>query len=283
MSEIKKSKLCRCGEPADFIKDYWVSETKSKKQTEYDNIYGGERTEKACGIIRRRYCASCISKIARNKCKREGKYNGIIIFSAVFPFLLATVKYAYDLIVKTDGSALVPLILVAGFSLVLFFSLFFKLGAGQKNRRLIAAGNFSNIAAVDAMIDSLTVISDWRTVRDLPSSEIVVDGDGRTNVNLDRSGFFMRVMYEDRIGVESMRHRLKYDFDENAEYLKRSYLNAGFLEDNIDPNAGKPVKEKKKKKDKKTEKTADAENVSKNTEEVKESTVAAEDKTENNT
>ena len=283
MSEIKKSKLCRCGEPADFIKDYWVSETKSKKQTEYDNIYGGERTERACGIIRRRYCASCISKIARNKCKREGKYNGIIIFSAVFPFLLATVKYAYDLIVKTDGSALVPLILVAGFSLVLFFSLFFKLGAGQKNRRLIAAGNFSNIAAVDAMIDSLTVISDWRTVRDLPSSEIVVDGDGRTNVNLDRSGFFMRVMYEDRIGVESMRHRLKYDFDENAEYLKRSYLNAGFLEDNIDPNAGKPVKEKKKKKDKKTEKTADAENVSKNTEEVKESTVAAEDKTENNT
>lgn len=257
MSEIKKSKLCRCGEPADFIKDYWVSETKSKKQTEYDNMYGGERTEKACGIIRRRYCASCLSKIAYNKSKREEKYNFIIITSAVAPFLIGAVKYAYDLFVKADTTAVFPLILTAGFTFALFFSLLFKLGAGQKNRRRIASGKFDNLGAVDALIDSLTVISDWKTVRDLPASEIAVDGDGRVNVNLDRSGFFMRVVYEDRIGVESMRHRLKYDFDENAEYLKRSYLNAGFFEDNFDPNAGKPVKEKKKK-GKKAEKNAEA-------------------------
>ena len=256
MSEIKKSKLCRCGEPADFIKDYWVSETKSKKQTEYDNMYGGERTEKACGIIRRRYCASCLSKIAYNKSRREGKYNFIIITSAVAPFLIGAVKYAYDLFVKTDTTALFPFILTACFTVVLFSSLLLKLGAGQKNRRQIASGKFDNLGAVDALIDSLTVITDWKTVRDLPASEIVVDGDGRVNVNLDRSGFFMRVVYEDRIGVESMRHRLKYDFDENAEYLKRSYLNAGFFEDNFDPNAGKPVEE---------------------------STEATEDKTENNT
>ena len=247
MSDIKRSKLCRCGEPAKFIKDYWVSETKSKKQTEYDNMYGGERTEKACGIIRRRYCASCLSKIAYNKSRRESKYNFIIIFSALLPFIVASVKYIYDLIVKSDTTALVPTILAVGFSAVLFFSLLFKLGNGQKQRKRIAAGKFDNLTAVDSLLDSLTVISDWKTVRDLPSSEIVVDGDGRTNVNLERSGFFMRVVYEDRIGVESMRHRLKYDFDENAEYLKRSYLNAGFFEDNFDPNAGKPIKEKKKK------------------------------------
>ncbi len=247
MSEIKKSKLCRCGEPADFIKDYWVSETKSKKQTEYDNIYGGERPEKACGIIRRRYCASCLSKIAYNKSKRESKYNFIIISSAISPFLIAAVKYVCDLFVKHDTTALVPTVLALGFSAVLFFLLLFKLGNGQKQRRRIASGRFDNLTAVDSLIDSLTVISDWKTVRDLPSSEIVVDGDGRTNVNLERSGFFMRVVYEDRIGVESMRHRLKYDFDENEEYLKRSYLNAGFFEDNFDPDAGKPVKTKKKK------------------------------------
>ncbi len=247
MSEIKKSKLCRCGEPADFIKDYWISETKSRKQTEYDSIYGGERAEKACGIIRRRYCATCLSKIAHNKCKREGKYNFIIIASAAMPFLVAVGKYLYDLFVKHDSTALIPVVLVAGFSALLFFSLLFKLGKGQKQRRKMAAGRFENLGAVDALIDSLTVISDWKTVRDLPSSEIVVDGDGRPNVELERSGYFMRVVYEDRIGVEAMRHRLKYDFDENEEYLKRSYLNAGFLEDNFAPNEGKPIKTKKKK------------------------------------
>ena len=283
MNEIKRSRLCRCGEPAEFIKDYWVSETKSKKQTEYDNMYGGEKTEKACGIIRRRYCASCLSKIARSKSRREGKYNFIITLSAVMPFLIGSVKYAYDLFVRSDNTALVPFIITVGFTAVLFFSLFFKLGAGQKNRRQIASGNFSNLTAVDAMIDSLTVISDWRTVRDLPSSEIVVDGDGRTNVNLERSGFFMRVVYEDRIGVESMRHRLKYDFDENAEYLKRSYLNAGFFEDNLDPNAGKPVKEKKKKKKEKSKEKETAENketTSESEENITESVEAAESKTE---
>ena len=288
MSDIKKSKLCRCGEPADFIKDYWISETKSKKQTEYDNMYGGERTEKACGIIRRRYCSSCLSKIAYNKSRHESKYNFVIISSAVLPFLIGAVKYAYDIITKGDLTAVLPLIITAGFTGILFFSLFFKLGNGQKHRRQIAAGKFENLTAVDALIDSLTVISDWKTVRDLPASEIVVDGDGRTNVNLERSGFFMRVVYEDRIGVESMRHRLKYDFDENAEYLKRSYLNAGFFEDNFDPNAGKPVKEKKKKTKKKdagaeenAEGTENAENGNENAENVVESTVAEESKTEN--
>ncbi len=242
MSEFPKAKLCKCGKPADFIKDYWVSETKSKKQTEYDNMYGGERVEKACGIIRRRYCSSCLSKIARIKYKRERKYNTVIIASAVMPFLIAAGKYAYDFISAGETSALIPMILAGLFSIVILFSLLFKLGAGQKQRKLIAYGKFSNLSAVDALIDSLTTISDWRTIRDLPSSEIVVDADGRVNSNLERSGYFMRVVYEDRIGIESMRHRLKFDFDENSEYLKRSYLNAGFLEDNIDTE---PVKKKK--------------------------------------
>ena len=280
MSDIRRSKLCRCGEPADFIKDYWVSETKSKKQTEYDNMYGGERTEKACGIIRRRYCASCLSKIAYNKSRHESKYNFIIILSAVLPFLIGAVKYAYDLITKGDTTAIVPLIITAGFTGILFFLLLFKLGNGQKNRRRIAAGKFDNLTAVDALIDSLTVISEWKTVRDLPSSEIVVDGDGRTNINLERSGFFMRVVYEDRIGVESMRHRLKYDFDESAEYLKRSYLNAGFLEDNFDPNAGKPVKEKKKKEKKKKD-VADANETAETKDETDESAEKVTESVEN--
>ena len=283
MSEIKRSKLCRCGEPADFIKDYWVSETKSKKQTEYDNMYGGERTEKACGIIRRRYCSSCLSKIAYNKSRHESKYNFIIISSAILPFLIGAVKYAYDIITKGDMTAILPLVITAGFTGILFFSLFFKLGNGQKHRKQIAAGKFDNLTAVDALIDSLTVISDWKTVRDLPASEIVVDGDGRTNINLERSGFFMRVVYEDRIGIESMRHRLKYDFDDNAEYLKRSYLNAGFFEDNFDPNAGKPVKEKKKKSKKKdagAEQTSEVTENAENSTESTETTVAEENKVE---
>lgn len=255
MNEIKKSRLCKCGAPADFIKDYWISETKSKKKTEYDDIYGGERTEKVCGIIRRRYCASCLSKIAYGKSKREGKYNTVIILSAVFPFLLAAVKYIYDIFVRSDTASFFPAILTSGFTVVLFFTLFFKLGAGQRSRRRIASGNFENLYAVDSLIDSLTVISDWKTVRDLPASEIAVDGDGRVNENLERSGFFMKVMYEDKIGVESMRQRLKYSFDENAEYIKRSYLNSGFFEDNINPEKSEKAKDEKPKKQDVTEET----------------------------
>lgn len=245
MSEISKARLCKCGEPADFIKDYWVSETKSKKQTAYDELYGGERSERVCGIIRRRYCRSCLSRIAYNKSKRERKYNAVIIISAVFPFLLAAVKFLYDVFIRHDMPSLLPAVLTSAFTVALFFMLLLKLGKGQRGRRLIAAGKFDDLTAVDALIDSLTVISDWRTVRDLPSSEIAVDGDGRVNTDLDRSGFFMKVMYEDKIGIESMRHRLKYSFDENAEYIKRSYLNSGFFEDNLDTGDASAVSDKR--------------------------------------
>jgi hypothetical protein len=58
MSE-KNSRLCKCGSLADFIKDYWVTEMKSKKD-EYESSLMIPK-EKVCGIIRRRCCKKCKS------------------------------------------------------------------------------------------------------------------------------------------------------------------------------------------------------------------------------
>ena len=62
-SALKHTSLCKCGKEARFIKDYFVTEQRVLKEGEGDNIVK-RNIESACGIIRRRYCVECFSKIA---------------------------------------------------------------------------------------------------------------------------------------------------------------------------------------------------------------------------
>jgi hypothetical protein len=228
MSE-KNSRLCKCGSLADFIKDYWVTEMKSKKD-EYESSLMIPK-EKVCGIIRRRYCKKCLSKLARKRYFDDRRLNSIIIASALAPFLVAIIKFIIDIFFFSATDAVFPLVLSSVAGVAVFFVLYFKLGAEQKKRKRIIAGDFEDKVFVYSFIDSYAAYDSWKAVRDIPSVDIVVDGSGRANTELERQGFFMKVAYEDKVNVEAMEERLKFDFNDEAEYLKRTYVNAGFLSD----------------------------------------------------
>ena len=60
-NSIKPTAKCKCGNPAEFIKDYFVTESKKVKEKTYDETFVSNE-EHVCGIIRRRFCGRCLSK-----------------------------------------------------------------------------------------------------------------------------------------------------------------------------------------------------------------------------
>jgi hypothetical protein len=108
------------------------------------------------------------------------------------------------------------------------------LSIAQNKRKRIAKGDYSNLKDVDALLDSLNFgLEDFKKVKELKSVDVLVDGDGRVNYDMERSGFSMRVIHDGKIVIEPMRQRIIYPFKADAEYIKRTYTHAGLLEDNI--------------------------------------------------
>jgi hypothetical protein len=50
---------------------------------------------------------------------------------------------------------------------------------------------------------------------------------------MERSGYNFKVLYKGKISLEGMRQRIRFPFKDDAEYIKRTYVNAGFLDENI--------------------------------------------------
>ena len=85
--EIRRTSLCKCGSKAEFIKDYFLTETKTLKEgTEDQQIK--RNVENACGILRRRYCKSCMSRVAAQQKRVNKRLNVKIFFAVFFPLAL---------------------------------------------------------------------------------------------------------------------------------------------------------------------------------------------------
>ncbi len=230
--EVPKTRLCKCGKPASVIKDYWVSEFNSNRVR--DNNTFDARSEYVCGILRRRFCPECLSKLALHQMKVNRRLNITILISIFVPFAIAAARLAFDLLVLNNSKALVPFVLTAAFTIAAEGFTAYKLGASQIRRKRIRGGEALDISSVEELIDSLNFgMEEAKKIKDIPSIDIVSDGEGRVNYNMERSGFNMRIMLDGRISIEPMTRRIKYPFDDNSEYVKRTYVNAGLLEDNI--------------------------------------------------
>lgn len=234
MSEnLKRTSLCKCGREAKFIKDYFVTEQKVLKEGEGDNIIK-RNIDSACGIMRRRYCADCFSKIAAKQHKLNKSLNFKIIISVLIPFVVLVALYAVSYIALSVEGAIKQMIVFGAVGLILTVTVAVLLSFNQAKRKKIAKGDYSCSKAIDLMMDSLNFgLDDNKKIKELSSLDVLVDGDGRANYDMERSGFNMRVLYGGRITLEGMRQRIRFPFKGDSEYLKRTYVNAGFLDDNI--------------------------------------------------
>ncbi len=231
--EVRKTRLCKCGRPAVAIKDYWVTESKAKKSSlEADAV--NEKAECICGIVRRRFCPECLSKLASRQIMENRKLNTIILVSILIPLIMAVGKFAFDFFALNDGSALVPLIVTAVFTMLSEGIIAFKLRVAQRKRIRVKNGDISNASFVSYMLDFLNFgLDEAEKIKEISSLDIVSDGDGRVNYNMERSGFNMRIMLNGKINIEPMTERMKYPFSEDTEYVYRAYSNAGLQKDNI--------------------------------------------------
>ena len=243
-NEIRKTSLCKCGKRADFIKDYWVTENKLMKEKSYDETIS-RSLESACGILRRRFCQSCFSRIAAKQRAFNKRLNFRLMLSVMLPFLLGTALSGVSYFVFKDKTALVTLIAMGAFTVLVPTTMRVLLSRSQKGRRRIEKGDFSDAKAIDRLMDSLNFgIDNPKYIKEMPSLDVVVDGDGRVNYDMERSGFYMRVLYDGKISLEPMRHRILYPFKDDAEYIKRTYTHAGLLDDNIRSGETKELTEK---------------------------------------
>ncbi len=241
---VPKTRMCKCGKTAEFIKDYWVTESKHQKEKTYDESFSSN-LEVNCGILRRRFCPSCLSKIAAQQRAFNKRLNIIIIISIFLPFAIAAAKYAFDYFYSGVNSALVPMIVCGAFTVCITAVISAYLLSAQSKRKRIEKGDYSDKKGIDALIDSLNFgITDYKKVKDIPSVDIVADGDGRINYEMERSGYAMKIMLEGKISLEPMTERIKYPFKDDAEYIKRTYVNAGLLEDNMKAVDDKELSEK---------------------------------------
>ncbi len=226
--QIPKTRLCKCGSPASVIKDYWVSESGLK---ENDGL--SERTEYVCGIIRRRFCPECLSRLATHQIKVNRRLNAVIFGSVLLPLVLAIAKFSYDFFALSDRKSLLPLIITSIFTVAIEGIIAFKFGASQRKRKKIRSGDISDSLSVDKLLDSLNFgLDEPEKIKNVFSSDVISDGEGRINYGMERSGFNMRIMLNGRISIEPVTERIKYPFDSESEYVKRVYINAGLLEDN---------------------------------------------------
>lgn len=232
-SEIKKTSLCKCGKKAEFIKDYWVTENKNLKEKNGEDVHT-RVIENTCGILRRRFCPSCLSKIASVQRSNNRRLNFIITVSVMLPLLIGAALLSFSYFVLDDQSALVNLIIVGVLAVGAFTALTVVFSRTQGKRKMIAKGNFSNVKAIDMLLDSLNFgYDDPKKVADIPSTDVLVDGDGRVNYEMERSGYVMKIVYNGRVSMEPMRQRILFPFKDDCEYIKRTYTNADLLEDNI--------------------------------------------------
>lgn len=231
--DLRRTSICKCGNPASFIKDYFVTETKILKEGTED-LAVKRNVENACGIIRRRFCQPCLSRVAAKQKKVNAKLNVKIFLSVFLPLIIFTALSAVSYFVLRDSSALVTMIAFAAFTVIGSGALGAVLAITQIKRGRISKGDFSNVKAIDTLIDSLNFgFDDSKKIKELPSLDVLVDGDGRVNYNMERSGFNMRVLYNGKITLEPMRQRILYPFKDDAEYIKRTYTHADLLRDNI--------------------------------------------------
>lgn len=233
-AEINKTSLCKCGKKAEFIKDYWVTESKVLKEKNSDADVHARNVETSCGILRRRYCPACLSRIAATQRKNNKRLNKIITASVMIPCFIGVGLTAVSRFVLNEASALVNMIIAAAITVVAAALLYFFFSASQNKRKRIEKGDYSNIKAVDMLLDSLNFgLEEAKRLKDIPSTDVLVDGDGRVNYEMERSGYYMKVVYNGKVAMEPMRQRILFPFKDDAEYIKRTYTNAGFLEENI--------------------------------------------------
>ncbi len=243
-NQIPRTRLCKCGKEAKIIKDYWVTEAKTKKTT-LDNEDFTEKVECVCGIIRRRFCPDCLSKLAARQIRFNRRLNIIILVSIFVPLAMLVGKFAYDVFVSANSKMLIPFIASAVLAVAAEGFLAYKLISEQAKRARIQKGNTDDLRSVDALLDSLNFgLEDFRKITEVPSVDIVSDGEGRVNYDMERSGFKMRMTLRGRINIEPMTNRMKYPFKDEAEYVKRTYVNAGLFEDNIKAIDEKELSEK---------------------------------------
>ena len=233
--EIKIAGKCKCGAKADFIKDYWVAEACIKKEKTYDNTIVAD-LENTCGIIRRRYCKGCLGKIAAQRKRYDARLNLILFISLLIPFGMLFGKALFDFLTapaEPPASILPPVIFGAMFVAVIA-GLFVYIISNQNKLGRVVKGNCGNIAVVESIIDSMNDnLDEWKAIKEVPSTDIIVDGDGRVNYQMERSGFNMKVMIEGNIAIEGVRSRFRYPIKEEFEYIRRAYLNADLLGDNL--------------------------------------------------
>ncbi len=230
---IKKTQLCKCGKKAEFIKDYWVTENKLLKEKDSEDTIT-RKLENACGILRRRYCGACLGKIAANQRRINKKLNFRIVISIMIPLLLGTALSAVSYFVLDDKSSLFNVIGLSALTVAAAVILPLILSGAQRKRKKVERGIYKDTAAVEAILDSLNfALSDPSLLKELPSTDVIVDGDGRVNYEMERSGYYMKVRYDGKISMEPMRQRILYPFSGDSEYIKKTYTIAGLLDDNI--------------------------------------------------
>ena len=243
-NETRKTSLCKCGNRAEFIKDYWVTENKLMKEKDQDETIS-RSLESACGILRRRFCKSCFSRIAARQRAFNKRLNFRLMLSVILPFLLGTALIAVSYFVFNDTAALLTLIAMSSCTIIVPTAIGVLLSHSQSGRRKIEKGDFSDVKAIDRLMDSLNFgVDNPKYIKELSSLDVVVDGDGRVNYDMERSGFQMRVLYDGKISLEPMRQRILYPFKDDAEYIKRTYTHAGLLDDNIRSGEIKELTEK---------------------------------------
>ena len=230
---LRAVSMCKCGKKAEYIKDYWVTETKTLKEKDNENVHS-RTVESVCGILRRRYCPSCLSKIALTQKSANSRINAKILIAVLMPLILGCALAVLTYIIVNDPSAIRTAIIFGGFTLVAAIGLPVLFSITQSKRSQIAKGDFSNIKALDSILDSLNFgLEEPKLVKELNSVDVLVDGDGNVNHECERSGFYMKVIHNGRIGFEAMRQRMIYPFKDDAETVKRAYVNAQLLEENI--------------------------------------------------
>ncbi len=241
---VKPTAKCKCGQKADFIKDYFVTESKKVKEKTYDEAFVSSE-EYVCGIIRRRFCGRCLSKIAAHVRRRDKVSNAVIILSVFIPLLLATVKFAVDTFLLSVRGAMLPFVIMAAVTVIATLAVSMRFGREQGKRKRIEKGIYTDHKSIDLLLDSLNYgITDYKKLKEIPSIDIVADGEGRVNYGMERSGFSMRIMIEGKINIEPMTERMKYPFEGSADYVRKTYVNAGLLNDNM--RLGKGSEQSKK-------------------------------------
>lgn len=232
---IKKSQMCKCGARADFIKDYWVSEACVKKEKTYDSTYVADM-ENTCGILRRRYCKKCLGKVAAQRRRYNAKLDIILILSILVPLAMLTGKEIFDCVTSAPENKRAPWLALAFASLtvVVLAAVLTYVLRSQTALAKIAKGDGRSLKTVDMLLDSMNGnLEDQRELKELPSVDVAVDGDGRVNYDMERSGYSMKVVLDGAISIEPVRTRFRFPIKPEFEHIRRAYVNSGFLEDNL--------------------------------------------------